>query len=184
MEQNYNKVENMQKTDQVIKHATSQQQKKDEKDNSVQKDLIEFKKEKQKENNKLLKKEEEIQKNLVKYDGKSIKKFDENLPDFSIINQNNENKNNFLESSFLDDELIKLTKELKDITKKVAEPEDKASKSEKKNKMEIDSAEEKKDENLKQPNPENDFIPLKDYPKFKNEAQIAEIEKFLEQNMK
>ena len=121
---------------------------------------------------------------MVKYDGKSIKKFDENLPDFSIINQNNENKNNFLESSFLDDELIKLTKELKDITKKVAEPEDKASKSEKKNKMEIDSAEEKKDENLKQPNPENDFIPLKDYPKFKNEAQIAEIEKFLEQNMK
>jgi len=118
---------------------------------------------------------------LVKYDGKSIKKFDENLPDFSIINQNNENKNNFLESSFLDDELIKLTKELKDITKKVAEPEDKASKSEKKNKMEADSAEEKKDENLKQPNPENDFIPLKDYPKFKNEAQIAEIEKVLEQ---
>lgn len=50
--------------------------------------------------------------------------------------------------------------------------------------MEIDSAEEKKDENFKHPNPENDFIPLKDYPKFKNEAQIAEIEKFLEQNMK
>ena len=46
-----------------------------------------------------------------------------------------------LEGSFLDDEIIKHTKELKDITKKVTEPEDKTSK---------DKSEENKRENLKE----------------------------------
>ena len=35
---------------------------------------------------------------------------------------------------------------------------------------------------MEKSNPEDDFILLKDYPKFKNEAQIAEIEKVIEQN--
>ena len=168
--------------DQVIEPGTSNPQVEDEKEKGKPKDLIECKKEKQK--GKIINKEEENKKNLIQNIGKIGQKSDANLPDIWIINQKDDSKNNLLEGSFLEDEIIKHTKELKDITKKVAEPEDKASKSEKKNKMEIDSAEEKKDENLKQPNPENDFIPLKDYPKFKNEAQIAEIEKFLEQNMK
>ena len=39
----------------------------------------------------------------------------------------------------------------------------------------------KKNENLERPTPEHDFIPLKDYPIFKNETQIVEIEKSIEQ---
>ena len=35
--------------------------------------------------------------------------------------------------------------------------------------------------NLEQLKQEDDFITLKDFPKFKNEAQIAEIEKIIEQ---
>ena len=33
--------------------------------------------------------------------------------------------------------------------------------------------------NLEKLNHEDDFITLKDFPKFKNEAQIAEIEKIM-----
>ena len=50
-----------------------------------------------------------------------------NLPDISIINQKVDSKNNLLEGSFVDDKIITLTKELKDITKKVTETEDKKS---------------------------------------------------------
>ena len=88
-----------------------------------------------------------------------------------------------LESSFVDEELIKLIKELKDITKKVTEPEEEIfkSKSEQNNKMQTEPKEERKNVNLEKLNHEDDFIRLKDFPKFKNEAQIAEIEKIIEQ---
>ena len=108
---------------------------------------------------------------------KNEKEFDENLPDISMINQNDENKNNLLESSFADEELVKLTKELKEITIKSAESEQKL----KDGKNEENNIKEEKDNNFKEHNHEDDFIPLKDYPKFKNEGQIAEIEKSLEQ---
>lgn len=53
-----------------------------------------------------------------------------------------------LESSFVDEELIKLIKELKDITKKVTEPEEEIvkSKSEQNNKMQTEPKEERKNE--------------------------------------
>jgi len=112
--------------DQVIEPGTSNPQVEDEKEKGKPKDLIESKKEKQK--GKIINKEEENKKNLIQNIGKIDQKSDGNLPDISIINQNDDSKNNLLEGSFLDDEIIKLTKELKDITKKVAEPEDKTSK--------------------------------------------------------
>ena len=53
-----------------------------------------------------------------------------------------------LESSFVDEELIKLIKKLKDITKKVTEPEEEIfkSKSEQNNKMQTETKEERKNE--------------------------------------
>ena len=53
-----------------------------------------------------------------------------------------------LESSFVDEELIKLIKELKDITKKVTEPEEEIfkSKSEQNNKIHTEPKEARKNE--------------------------------------
>lgn len=89
----------------------------------TQKNLIEYKKEKQKD--KIINKEEKNKINSIQNIGKIDQKSDSNLPDISIINQKVDSKNNFLEGSFVDDKIIKLTKELKDITKKVRETEDK-----------------------------------------------------------
>ena len=89
----------------------------------TQKNLIEYKKEKQKD--KIINKEEKNKINSIQNIGKIDQKSDSNLPDISIINQKVDSKNNFLEGSFVDDNIIKLTKELKDITKKVRETEDK-----------------------------------------------------------
>ncbi len=91
----------------------------------TQKNLIEYKKEKQKD--KIINKEEKNKINSIQNIGKIDQKSDPNLPDISIINQKVDSKNNFLEGSFVDDKIIKLTKELKDITKKVTETEDKKS---------------------------------------------------------
>ena len=62
---------------------------------------------------------------MIQNIGKIGQKSDANLPDIWIINQKDDSKNNLLEGSFVDDKIIKLTKELKDITKKVTETEDK-----------------------------------------------------------
>jgi len=89
----------------------------------TQKNLIEYKKEKQKD--KIINKEEKNKINSNQNIGKIAQKSDSNLPDISIINQKVDSKNNLLEGSFVDDKIITLTKELKDITKKVTETEDK-----------------------------------------------------------
>ena len=91
----------------------------------TQKNLIEYKKEKQKD--KIINKEEKNKINSIQNIGKIDQKSDPNLPDISIINQKVDSKNNFLEGSFVDDKIIKLTKELKYIIKKVTETEDKKS---------------------------------------------------------
>ena len=91
----------------------------------TQKNLIEYKKEKQKD--KIINKEEKNKINSIQNIGKIDQKSDPNLPDISIINQKVDSKNNLLEGYFVDDKIIKLTKELKDITKKVTETEDKKS---------------------------------------------------------
>ena len=91
----------------------------------TQKNLIEYKKEKQKD--KIINKEEKNKINSIQNTGKIDQKSDPNLPDISIINQKVDSKNNFLEGSFVDDKIIKLTKELKYIIKKVTETEDKKS---------------------------------------------------------
>lgn len=120
--------------------GTSKPKSEDEKEKGKPKDFIESKKEKQKD--KIInKEEEENKKNLIQNIGKIGQKSDANLPDIWIINQKDDSKNNLLEGSFLEDEIIKHTKELKDITKKVTEPEDKTSK---------DKSEENKRENLKE----------------------------------
>ena len=89
----------------------------------TQKNLIEYKKEKQKD--KIINKEEKNKINSIQNTRKIDQKSDPNLPDISIINQKVDSKNNLLEGSFVDDKIIKLTKDLKDITKKVTETEDK-----------------------------------------------------------
>ena len=89
----------------------------------TQKNLIEYKKEKQKD--KIINKEEKNKINSIQNIGKIDQKSDPNLQDISIINQKVDSKNNLLEGSFVDDKIIKLTKDLKDITKKVTETEDK-----------------------------------------------------------
>ena len=91
----------------------------------TQKNLIEYKKEKQKD--KIINKEEKNKINSIQNTGKIDQKSDPNLPDISIINQKVDSKNNLLEGSFVDDKIIKLTKELKYIIKKVTETEDKKS---------------------------------------------------------
>lgn len=127
--------ENVEKLD----SGTSKPKSEDEKEKGKPKDFIESKKEKQKD--KIINKEEENKKNLIQNIGKIGQKSDANLPDIWIINQKDDSKNNLLEGSFLEDEIIKHPKELKDITKKVTEPEDKTSK---------DKSEENKRENLKE----------------------------------
>ena len=172
-------IENKKKAYSSVEPEISQQQKEAQKDNVEPKEILKVKEEKeQKEEDKKDKKEEEKEKK-----DKNSQKFDENLPDISIINQDDDNRNNFLESSFLDDEIIKLTKDLKDIAKKSGEENGKM-KDEKtriNNKKENDKTREINEENLKQAKTGEDFIPLKDYPKFKNEAQVSEIENSLEQ---
>lgn len=145
----------------------------------TQKNLIEYKKEKQKD--KIINKEEKNKINSIQNTGKIDQKSDPNLPDISIINQKVDSKNNFLEGSFVDDKIIKLTKELKYIIKKVTETEDKKSEDKSEENSNDNWKLGKKNENLERPTPEHDFIPLKDYPIFKNEAQIVEIEKTIEQ---
>ena len=78
----------------------------------TQKNLIEYKKEKQKD--KIINKEEKNKINSIQNIGKIDQKSDPNLPDISIINQKVDSKNNLLEGSFVDDKIIKLTKDLKE----------------------------------------------------------------------
>ena len=93
LEQKEKVGENVEKMDQVIEPGTSNPQVEDEKEKGKPKDLIESKKEKQK--GKIINKEEENKKNLIQNIGKIDQKSDGNLPDISIINQNDDSKNNF-----------------------------------------------------------------------------------------
>ena len=130
------------------------------------------KKEKQKKDkndNKKDKKSEVKSKKDKKH--KNKQKIQEGLDDVSIINDNGENKGNLLDS-FVDDELRELTKEIKDITKKVINTDNKSKEEEETN--------QKKEQELKKETDEQNFIPLKDDPRFKDEIKVYDIEKYLE----
>ena len=101
---------------------------------------------------------------------KNKQKIQEGLDDVSIIKDNEENKGNLLEYSFVDDELTELTKEIKDITKKAINTD---------NKLKEEEAKQIKEE-IKKETDEQNFIPLKDDPRFKDETKVYEIEKQLE----
>ena len=131
---------------QVVEPGTSKQQVEDEKGKVEQKDLIDSLKEKQID--KKIKNEHETRQKQIQQIRKNAQRFDSKLLDISIIIQNDDSKYNLLESSFVDEELIKLIKELKDITKKVTEPEEEIfkSKSEQNNKIQTEPKEARKNE--------------------------------------
>ena len=118
-----------------------------------------------------------------KANGDNENKSEEFLPDFSSINQME--KKNYLDISFMDEDIIELTKELKEISQKAVDEnkkkklkgEEKAGKKDQSN-IVNERRKEMEEENLKN---KDYFIPLKDDPKFKEEVQIIEIEKGLEE---
>jgi len=114
-------------------------------------------------------------------------KFNKFFPDVSMINQTADTKKS-LDVSFIDNEIRELTNELKEITKNAIDENEKEKlKIQKKSEQNDDEnisnlekekgkgSEKKVDQNIPQ-----DFIPLKDCPKFKEEVQIVEIEKNLQ----
>lgn len=110
-------------------------------------------------------------------------KSEEFLNGISSINQME--KKNYLDISFMDEDIIELTKELKEISQKAVDEN-------KKKRLKREEKPKKKDQpnNLNEKRKEMEaknlknkdyFIPLKDDPKFKEEVQIIEIEKGLEE---
>jgi len=85
----------------------------------------------------------------------------------------------------MDDDLSELTKELKEISSKALNDDQKENNTNQDKFDENDLKTERKDENIKQDanhlKHDDYFIPLKDDPKFKEEVQIIEIEKSLEE---
>ena len=123
-------------------------------------------------------------KNIETKDEDNNKKSSGFLPDLSIIKQNEDNKIIF-EASFMDDDLSELTKELKEISSKALNDEQKENNTNQEKFDKNDIKTERQDENIKQDANhlihDDYFIPLKDDPKFKEEVQIIEIEKSLEE---
>lgn len=103
-----------------------------------------------------------------------------------MINQVSDTKNG-LDISFIDDEIRELTNELKEITKNAINEKEKI-----KMQKKLEQNDDEKTSNLEkekgkgsakkvEQNIPQDFIPLKDVPKFKEEVQIVEIENNLQE---
>jgi len=127
--------------------------------------------------------ENKIKKENNNNDEDKLNKSNEFLSDVSMINQIGGNKK-LLDISFADDDIRELTNELKEISKKAIDENEKVKIQEindGKNTENLEKEKEKGRTQKKDKNINQDFIPLKDDPKFKEEVQIVEIEKNLEE---
>ena len=127
------------------------------------------KKEKKEKDNKHIKKDKQLNR-----EDKSKKK-EEIFNNISIINNQEENKNNLFENS-IDDEIKELTKELKGISKDSTKSNEKLLEEE----NDINANEDQESKNKEKNENSLEGVLLKDYPRYKNQAQVSEIEKYLE----